>query len=87
MPFSVKNLRKIIPKFCDLDRLEPTLQGERMLQIMDRIEAETNEARFVLWINHSRPDWIRANRYWFAQVYGYDYHDDREGNRLDDRLE
>lgn len=70
---------------------EPTLQAERLTNdeftgLMDRIEMATSEARFVLWSNHSNPEWIQLHRHRFAQIHGYNYHDDPKGEKLDDRI-
>ena len=61
---------------------EPTLRGERMLAIMDRIPM----GRFILWTNGTNLEWILRNRERFAHVHCSPYVNDPQGLQLDNRL-
>ena len=64
---------------------EPTLQGERMLRMMDQIQAIA-PARFILWSNGTRLEFILRHRERFAYVHCSPYVNDPLGLQLDNRL-
>ena len=64
---------------------EPTLQGDRMLRLMDRI-LERTYARFVLWTNNTRREWVDQHAHRFSMLSRSRYENDPAGEQLDDRL-
>jgi hypothetical protein len=66
---------------------EPTLQGERMLHLMDAISESVPDARYILWTNNTNPEWIAENRNRFAWISYSNYAGDPLGLQLDNRLE
>lgn len=64
---------------------EPTLQGDRILNLQNRIRNEQPDARFFLLTNGTRKRWVDAHADEFDGTYTTDYSTDLHGHSLDNR--